>query len=186
LKLLVGLGNPGREYRETRHNVGYWLIDRVAASHRLSLRRHECCAKVGRGSVLGVPAVVAEPLTFMNRSGSAVRCLLDRYGLRAADLVVVHDDLDIPVGCYRVKRAGGDAGHKGVHSIIEELGTGEFLRLRIGVGRPPAEEDAAAYVLNPFTDAERAEVCRAIEEAMDALGALLAGVQAAGSAGGDL
>jgi len=115
----------------------------------------------------------------MNRSGWAVRCLLERYGLMAADLVVSHDDLDIPVGRFRVKRAGGDAGHRGVHSIIEELGTGEFTRLRIGIGRPSEGEDATTYVLSPFTEVERGEVRRAIEEAIDELEVLLAGSELA-------
>lgn len=173
LRLLVGLGNPGRRYTATKHNVGYWLIDRVAASHQLRLRRQECWAKVARGSIFGIPAIVAKPLTFMNSSGSAVHCLLEKYGLTASGLVLVHDDVDIPIGQYRVKRRGGDAGHLGVRSVIEELGTGEFTRLRIGVGRPSPGEDAAAYVLSPFASPEREEVGRAIEAAIGALAELL-------------
>lgn len=183
MKLLVGLGNPGRDYRDTKHNVGYWLIDRIAFSHRLRLCRHECRALVGTGSIFGTPAVVAKPLAFMNCSGPAVRCLVDRYELVPADLILFHDDVDIPVGSYRVKRAGGDAGHRGVRSVIEEVGTGEFTRLRIGVGRPPAGEDAATYVLSPFANSERGEVCQAIEAAIDALSALLASTRPPDGAG---
>jgi len=173
LRLLVGLGNPGRQYRDTKHNVGYWLIDRIVASHELRLRRHECWARVARVSIFDIPAIVAKPLTFMNSSGLAVRCLVEKYGLTAAELVLVHDDVDIPVGRYRVKRRGGDAGHLGVRSVIQELGTGEFTRLRIGVGRPPLGGDAVAYVLSPFAEPQREEVGRAIEEAMGALAELL-------------
>ncbi len=178
MKLLVGLGNPGREYSETRHNVGFWLVDRVASSHKISTRRQECCARVGRGVLFGIPILIAKPSTFMNRSGRAVRCLLDHYGLTPSHLVVAHADLDIPVGRYRVKKAGGDAGHRGVQSIIAELETGEFTRVRLGIGRPPEGEDPTDYVLSPFTQAQRTEVCKAIEEVVGALEPVLAGTNA--------
>ncbi len=161
--LIVGLGNPGTEYALTRHNLGFWAVDSMARTHRIPMNDWKHHAVMGRGSLRGWKCVLAKPQTFMNASGRAVRTILRAEGLVPEDLLVIHDDMDIALGRVKRKEAGGDAGHNGIRSIIESLGTNAFSRLRVGLGRPPRGADGADWVLKPF----RAHELEAAESAVD-------------------
>jgi PTH1 family peptidyl-tRNA hydrolase len=179
VKLVVGLGNPGARYAATRHNVGFRVVEAFAAAHQIRLRPAGEHA-VGRGILAGETLWVVEPLGYMNRSGSAVRAMLDETSGEPGVLLVVYDDLDLPLGQLRFKRAGGHGGHNGVRSIIESLGTDAFLRLKVGIGRPPEGRDPVQYVLEPFLPEEEAAMGPAVERARDAIDAALTeGVNAA-------
>lgn len=150
-KVLVGLGNPGPKYAKTRHNTGFMVIDRVAAHLSVHLKPWRRLALVAESEIDGVPLVLAKPMTYMNRSGEAVKPLLEAYGAGPEDLVVVYDDIDLEQGTLRIRPSGGSGGHRGVASIIEALGTEEFGRIRVGLGRPPLKDfDAAEFVLQNF------------------------------------
>jgi PTH1 family peptidyl-tRNA hydrolase len=151
LYLIVGLGNPGAEYAAHRHNVGFQCVDRLAAAHGLTFDRLLHRARIASGLVAGRRVVLARPLTFMNRSGQAVGPLVHWYKLPLDRLLVIYDDLDLPLGTIRLRPAGSSGGHKGLDSIIQALGSQEFPRLRVGIGRPPADRDPADYVLHDFT-----------------------------------
>jgi PTH1 family peptidyl-tRNA hydrolase len=154
-KLVVGLGNPGQEYAGNRHNVGFQCLDRLAQAHGLEFTRLQHKAMVALGQIKGVKVVLARPLTYMNLSGQAVGPLVRWYKVSLADLLVIYDDLDLPLGAIRLRPGGGAGGHKGMLSIIAALGTEDFPRLRVGIGRP-AHGDAVDYVLSDFTAAEQA------------------------------
>jgi len=155
---IVGLGNPGRAYAWTRHNLGFLVVDRLAQEAGISVNRIECDALIGRGRIAGAAVLLVKPQTFMNRSGKAVACLLSTYGLRPADVVVVVDDLTLPLGTLRWRRRGRAGGHNGLKSIIEEIGTTDFPRLRLGIrpDRPPA--DTVEFVLSEISPEERPTV----------------------------
>jgi PTH1 family peptidyl-tRNA hydrolase len=150
VKLIVGLGNPGPHYAQNRHNVGYQCIERLAQRHGLPLGRVMFKAVVTSGRIAGVKTGLARPLTFMNLSGQAVRPLLRWYRIALADLLVIYDDLDLPLGRMRLRQQGGSGGHKGIRSIIEALGTQDFPRLRVGIGRP-VHGEPPDHVLSDFT-----------------------------------
>ncbi len=166
--LIVGLGNPGREYRETRHNVGFMLVDELARANNLAISRMQARALVAQGEIGGQKVILAKPQTFMNLSGQAVSGLLRFYKVPLDHLLVAHDDLDLPLGTIRIRPGGGSAGQKGLASTIERLGTQEFPRLRLGIGRPPGRMDAADYVLQPFSSGERATLKTVLERAAEA------------------
>ncbi len=170
MKLIVGLGNPGREYRETRHNVGFLVVDELARRHRLELTRGP--SQVPETLVAkrygAAPLLVAKPLTFMNRSGDAVAALMRYYAVGAADLLVVVDEAALPFGRLRARMRGSAGGHNGLKSMIERLGTAEFARLRLGVGRGDLRRDLADHVLATFEPGERAELDAFITRAADA------------------
>lgn len=171
MKLIVGLGNPGAQYARSRHNVGFRVVDRFAQRHRLQFDIHESNALVGRGRVAGQAVAVAKPRTFMNRSGEAVAPLVRRYTESADELMVVYDDVDLPVGKVRI-RAGGSAGtHNGMKSILASLETDAFPRLRFGIRglSHTRDQDLADYVLDEFDSEEEALVIEAVERAADAL-----------------
>lgn len=168
MRLLVGLGNPGPEYAETRHNAGFWVVEAVAAGAGLKFRRQGMAAKA-QGFVAGREVILAKPQAFMNRSGPVVAELIDGLGLDLHDVIVIHDDLDLDPGRVRFKTRGGHGGHNGVLSIINTLGTDRFARLKLGVGRPPAGEEAADYVLAPVLAGERAVLDEGVEQAALAL-----------------
>jgi PTH1 family peptidyl-tRNA hydrolase len=153
--MIVGLGNPGGEYRETRHNIGFMVVDRMAEKHGIKLSRVQNKAIIGSGIVAGVKIILVKPQTFMNLSGQAVNALVRFYKIQLPDLIVAHDDVDLPFGSIRMRPGGGSAGQKGIASIINLMGTQEFARLRMGVGRPPGRMDAAAYVLQSFPSSEQ-------------------------------
>jgi len=153
VKLIVGLGNPGPPYARNRHNVGYQCVERVAQRHGLTSGKVMFKAYITAGQIAGTKVVLARPLTFMNLSGQAVRPLLRWYHVALPDLLVIYDDLDLPLGKVRLRRRGGSGGHKGMYSIIEALGTEDFPRLRIGIGRP-VHGEPQDYVLSNFTPDE--------------------------------
>ena len=172
-RLIVGLGNPGAQYARHRHNVGFTAVDRFAERHGFRFGKPQVGALVAEGSFAGQPLVLAKPQTFMNRSGAAVRPLLRRYARGPGDLVVIYDELDLPLGRLRLRKEGSAGGHNGMRDIITALGTQQFARLRLGVGRPPGGEDPAEYVLRPFTPDERPVVEGMLDDAVAALELLL-------------
>lgn len=171
--VIIGLGNPGRRYRHHRHNIGYDVIDALATRHDIAVRRWASGAVYGAGRVGTHMVLLAKPQTFMNASGEAVVPLVRRHLRRHELLVVVHDDIDLPLGRLRLKDHGGDAGHRGIRSITQCLQSDKYLRLRLGVGRPPRKEDVIDYVLSPFssqeTDARQAMIDEAVERLEDLL-----------------
>ena len=173
--LVVGLGNPGEEYSATRHNAGFLLVQRVARARGVELRGRAFKSRTGvlRGGAEDV--LLALPQTYMNRSGVAVREILAGREIPAGRLVVVYDDLDIPLGEIRVRKKGSPGTHKGMISIVSEVRTREFPRVRIGIGPLPGARDAADYVLTPFGRSERPLLERSLEEAEAALDLILAG-----------
>jgi peptidyl-tRNA hydrolase, PTH1 family len=166
--LLVGLGNPGREYRETRHNVGFQAVDQLCASFGIKLSRLQSKALIGTGLWQGCKIVLVKPQTFMNLSGQAVTSLLRFYKVPLSQLLVFHDDIDLPVGTLRIRPGGGSAGQRGLASIIEQLGTQDFPRMRIGVGRPPGQMVAADYVLQNFSSADLEIISVVLPRSVDA------------------
>lgn len=166
--LIVGLGNPGREYRENRHNIGFMLIDRLAARLSARMRRMQSKALLGSIAYGDAKVILAKPQTFMNLSGQAVQGLCHFYKLPLSNLIVAHDDLDLPFGTLRIRPGGGAGGQKGIKSTIERLGTPDFPRLRLGIGRPPGRMDAAAYVLQDFAKGEEQLLSETLDRAADA------------------
>lgn len=180
MKLIVGLGNPGRRYRGTRHNVGWEILARLADRAGIRVDEDEGFAEVGRGTIGTQRVLLARPVTYMNVSGEAVRDLRRRHRLRPQDILVIVDDIDLPLGRLRLRAGGSAGGHNGLRSVIEALGTTEFPRLRVGIGRPPLGVDPAEFVLTRFTDGEAAAVQKSIERAVEAVEmAVTAGVAAA-------
>ncbi len=171
--LVVGLGNPGREYQRTRHNVGFLAVDALARHWGLAFSRQRSRAEVAEGSVCGRPVILAKPQTYMNHSGDAVRPLLTRSNLTPSDLLVIYDEMDLPFGRLRLRERGSAGGHRGLQSIIDQLGTDAFARLRIGVGRPPPGVDPIDYVLTRFTASEAAELPRIFERVIEGVEILL-------------
>ncbi|OZC67113.1 aminoacyl-tRNA hydrolase [Rhodococcus sp. 15-725-2-2b] len=179
--LIVGLGNPGPQYEKTRHNVGFMVADALAGRIGSAFSSHKKSnsdivqARLGSRSV-----VIAKPRTFMNLSGQPVAALARFFSIEPANIVVVHDELDIDFGALRLKLGGGEGGHNGLRSISQHLSTKDYLRVRVGVGRPPGRMDPASFVLKPFSAAERKDLGVVVEEAADAAELLLsAGLEAA-------
>lgn len=167
--LIVGLGNPGREYRLTRHNIGFMQVDAVAEELGIRFTRMESKALVTRGDYQGQRILLAKPQTYMNLSGQAVSGLVRFYKIHLDNLLVVYDEVDLPLGTLRIKPKGGSAGHKGMKSIMERLGTQDFARLRLGVDRPPGRMEAAAHVLQEFTPHEQEIVQEILGRGRDAI-----------------
>jgi PTH1 family peptidyl-tRNA hydrolase len=172
--LVAGLGNPGPEYAGTRHNVGFSVVERLAEESRAAFRAGPGRARVAPVRLAGTPVLLLEPLAFMNLSGEPVVACLSALRLPAERLLVVHDDLDLPLGRVKVVAEAGAAGHRGVASIQAILGTTAFPRIRIGIGRPEESEDAADRVLSPFTEAEGPIVAEALGRAAAAVRSLIA------------
>lgn len=171
--LVVGLGNPERRYERTKHNVGFLVIDRLADRVRASVTRKELGALVERAPVAGLPAVLAKPQSYMNLSGQPVASLRGFYKVPVEAIVVVHDDLDIPFGDVRVKLGGGHGGHNGLRDIQARLGGNNFVRVRVGIGRPPAGWDVAEYVLSKWSAAEEVGLDQLVNIAADAVESVL-------------
>ncbi len=163
--LVLGLGNPGPQYHFTRHNIGFLAADFIAEKHGLSLKQHDCRALYGAGKVNGIPVLLAKPMTYMNESGLAAKALLSKFNIPLEKLVVLHDEIDLPFGKIKLKQSGGDAGQKGVRSIIQRLAENRFTRIRLGVGRPPHRDDIVDYVLSPFEDGETDTLNEVMEQA---------------------
>ena len=172
--LVVGLGNPGPEYAATRHNIGFHVVDVLAAragGGRFS--RHRTNADVLEGRLAGRRVVLAKPRTYVNLSGGPVAGLARYFSVPVADIIVVHDELDLGFGVVRLKRGGGEGGHNGLRSVSQSLGSKDYLRVRFGIGRPPGRQDPADYVLKRFSATEAKELDLAIDLAADAAEALL-------------
>jgi peptidyl-tRNA hydrolase, PTH1 family len=171
--LLIGLGNPGFKYKNMRHNIGFQVVDILSQRWRIFLNRQTCSSLWGRGEFQGHNILLAQPETYMNLSGRAVFRLMSFFELTAADLLVIHDDLDLPLGRLKFTAKGGAGGHRGIASIINTLHTLEFLRLKVGIGRPQYGETVEHYVLSPFYPGERDLAATMAERAADAVEAFL-------------
>jgi len=171
--LIVGLGNPGEEYENTPHNLGFMVIDRLAESHSIRVSRKENTSYVGLGETGGKQVALAKPQTYMNLSGPAVRGLLERYELKPDRLIVVYDELDLPWGSMRIRINGSAAGHNGVKSLIGSLGTNEFTRIRIGI-HPGSPVKGEQFVLAPFKRAQKQDVEETVGRAADAVEFIIA------------
>ena len=169
--LIVGLGNPGSDYAATRHNLGFMLIDKLAEDERIVVKRRECNSIVGQGAIEGVVTKLAKQLTFMNLSGGAVSCLLQKVESDepVKQLVVISDDLALPLGKIRIRERGSAGGHNGLKSIIAAIGTDEFIRLRIGIQPEHPLADAKRFVLDTFSKSERAVVTEVLDQSANAI-----------------
>jgi PTH1 family peptidyl-tRNA hydrolase len=168
MKLIVGLGNPGDIYRETRHNIGFSVVKALAKVCKIPLKRERGSFSLsGKGKLGSQNVIMAIPLSFMNLSGTAVAALLKKYKIASRDFLVVADDLDLEFGRLKIRPSGSSAGHRGLNSITGCLGTQEFARLRIGIGRPGAHIEASDYVLSQFNRREKAQLKQVIENACD-------------------
>ena len=177
--LVVGLGNPGPTYAATRHNAGFMVVDLLAARLGAKFKAHRGRADVIEGSLPGpggasVPVVLAKPKCYMNESGGPVASLRGFFKLAVPQIMIVHDELDLPFGTLRLKQGGGPGGHNGVRSVSTSLGSPDYLRVRLGIGRPPGRQDPAAFVLKPFSAAEARELPLFVDRAADAVEAIIA------------
>lgn len=174
MRVIVGLGNPGLRYARTRHNLGFWTVDALSQRWQIPLSKHKFQAKYGEGQVRGERVVLAKPQTFMNRSGQAVADMVNFYQLHLMELMVIYDDLDLPLGALRVKGSGSAGGHRGMANIIDHLKSDEFARVRLGIGQPPPFLGAADYVLQGIDDEETNILEAACLKAADAVDMWLA------------
>lgn len=180
MKLIVGLGNPGRGYANNRHNVGFVCLNHFAKTQGIRFDKKQGKARIGTGEVAESKVIVARPQTYMNLSGQSVSLLVQKFGINLNNLLVIHDDLDLPLGKIRIRQGGGSGGHKGVDSIIACLESQDFPRIRVGIGRPSAigdaeisEADIIAYVLSDFTPEEKQTLTQVIPRVSEAIHCLL-------------
>lgn len=167
--LILGLGNPGPRYELTRHNAGFLVADNLAEKHRIELGRHKYRCQYGEGEVCGVSVMIAKPLTYMNESGKSAKAILSALKINPDQIIVVHDDIDLPLGKVKQKSQGGDGGQLGIRSIAGTLRTREFHRVRVGIGRPEDRDDIVDYVLSSFQEEEMPILNEVIEQAVDAV-----------------
>ena len=167
--MIVGLGNPGDKYKDTRHNTGFLVIEKLAAYHSIKIKEESRLYLAGKGKISGEDVMLAMPVTYMNRSGDGARELMRYYRLLPSDLVLVYDDLDLDAGQIRIKTQGGSGGHNGCASVIAAIGTEDFIRIRVGIGRPEGRVDVVGYVLSKFPRAEVPLIETAVESAVDAV-----------------
>lgn len=163
--LIVGLGNPGKKYAETRHNIGFMTVDDIAKKHNISFDSKQSKAKIAQGTIKGQRVVLAKPQTFMNESGRAVRGITDFFKIPVEQIIVIYDDMDIDLGILRIRPSGGSGGHNGIRSMQNHLGSADFARIRFGLGRPPGKMDPAAYVLRSFKNEENSLVIETMHRA---------------------
>ncbi len=173
LYLVLGLGNPGDAYKNTRHNVGFTVVDALAEEFSVSCEKKKFDALFGRGVIEGAEVILAKPMSYMNRSGLPAGGIMSYFGISGKDMVVIHDDIDLAFGKIKIKEKGGHGGHKGIKSLTDTLGGGEFSRLRIGTGRPEAGRDVADYVLGRFSPDETKVLPEIIRTARDAVVTIL-------------
>ena len=179
MKLIVGLGNPGRGYANNRHNLGFMCLNHFARTQGIRFDKKQGQARIGSGEVAGSKVILAKPQTYMNRSGQSVSRLVNKFNINPDDLIIIHDDLDLPLGTIRIRRSGGSGGHRGIDSIISYLESQDFPRLRIGIGRPItplaeiSENDIIAFVLSDFIPEEKQVVTQVIPRASEAILCLL-------------
>lgn len=171
--LVVGLGNPGPKYEGTRHNVGFEVVELLADAAGASFSEKKWKARIAKGRIAGDDVLILEPQTFMNLSGESVGPALGFYKLGTEALIVVHDEVDLPVGAVKLKKGGGHGGHNGLRSLIQHLPDPDFIRVRIGVGRPPPEWDTADHVLSSFGPADRRQIDEAVKSAAEAVEAVI-------------
>jgi PTH1 family peptidyl-tRNA hydrolase len=167
MKVIVGLGNPGPRYKDTRHNVGFQTLEELARRHPVQRQESRFDAIIAHLQIKQEKVFLLKPLTYMNLSGKAVRALIAYYKIDLRDIIVIYDDMDLPVGNLRIRSAGGTGGHRGMTSLVENLGTREFARIRIGIGRPPHE--AIDWVLGRFSPEEKPLISNAVARAADAV-----------------
>jgi peptidyl-tRNA hydrolase, PTH1 family len=179
MKLIVGLGNPGYLYARHRHNIGFMCVSQLAKQYKIPFDRKQGAARTGIGAISRFQVVLARPQTYMNASGESVHSLMKKLNSAAEDLIVIHDDLDLPVGKIRLRQGGSSGGHRGIESIIQRIGTRDFYRVRVGIGRPESDSDTAkeeaviSYVLSDFTDDEKKIIDETIPKACDAVADIL-------------
>lgn len=166
--MIVGLGNPGEKYRQTRHNIGFLVIDRISRDYGVPLRYHRFDCRYGIGPIAEQAVMLAAPQAFMNRSGPPVLRLLSHYGVSSKDVLIIHDDIDLAFGRLKIKEKGGHGGHNGLKSVMDALGSGEFARLRIGIGRPARGSDVIEHVLGAFSIEEDGMLDAVLARASDA------------------
>lgn len=177
MKLIVGLGNPGRSYANNRHNLGFMCLNHFARTQGIRFDRRQAKARIGTGEVVGNKVVVARPQTYMNESGQSVSALVNRFNINLDELIVIHDDLDLPLGKIRIRHGGGAAGHRGIDSIIDALSSQDFSRIRVGVGRPAVTNgsngitgaDIIAYLLSDFTPDDKQSITQVIPVVSEAI-----------------
>jgi PTH1 family peptidyl-tRNA hydrolase len=169
MKWIVGLGNPGKQYEATRHNAGFMVIDELARRLNISVSANKCKALLGEGRVQGQKVYLLKPQTYMNLSGESARAFIDFYKANLADMILIYDDLDTPLGSIRLRYQGSAGGHNGLKSLIAHVGTQQFQRIRVGIDRPQVGDSIADYVLSPFAKASQPQLQQAIELAADAV-----------------
>ncbi|MDY6864110.1 MAG: aminoacyl-tRNA hydrolase [Thermodesulfobacteriota bacterium] len=169
MKLIVGLGNPGTKYKQNRHNIGFQVLESLAESANINIDKKKFNSIYGEGVVRSEKVFLVKPQTFMNLSGEAVFKVIKYFDIEHKDIIVIHDDIDLDLGRIKIQFDGGDGGHKGIHSIVVEAGTNRFIRIRVGIGRPPLFQDAAFYVLMNFKPEEKEIIKEVIERAKDAV-----------------
>lgn len=169
MKAIIGLGNPGRDYKWTRHNVGFEVINKLAYDYNIDMNKEKYKALTGEGRIGFEKVLLIEPLTYMNLSGESVREFVNFYKLQPEDIIVVCDDINLPVGSIRIRAKGSDGGQKGLRNIIYQLGYDNFTRVRVGVGEKPPQWDLARYVLSKFTEEENTDIIKGITDAGDAV-----------------
>jgi PTH1 family peptidyl-tRNA hydrolase len=186
MKLIVGLGNPGKAYAHNRHNVGFRCLNYFARLHSIRFDHRQCRARAGIGGIRGEKLLLAKPGTFMNLSGNSVACLVHKHNVPLNNLLIIYDDLDLPLGKIRLRQSGGSGGHKGMNSIISALGSEEFPRIRVGIGRPQVDEQSMSedaivnYVLSDFSPQEEAIIKPVIARVAEAIDCFLTqGIEAA-------
>ncbi len=168
MKVVIGLGNPGKKYEDTRHNVGFMAIDKISEKWSIPVQQQKFRALVGEGRINGERALLVKPQTYMNLSGESVADVLRFYKLTPADILVIYDDLDLPTGKLRLREKGSAGGHNGIKSIIQHTGTQVFNRIKIGIDRPQPGRSVSDYVLSPFSAMDRTVIAQAVEAAADA------------------
>jgi PTH1 family peptidyl-tRNA hydrolase len=173
MRLIVGLGNPGTQYEHTRHNVGFMVVDKLADDFGVAVNKNRFDVRYGRGNIEGRTVMLAKPMAFMNRSGWPVQRLSAYFEISTKDLIVIHDDIDLDFGRLKIKEKGGHGGHKGLKSIIDAVGEGEFVRLRVGVGRSGVQHSVSDHVLGPFNADEASLLDAVIVRARDAIVTIL-------------
>jgi len=168
VRLIAGLGNPGKTYKYTRHNAGFMVLDEIAAAYSISFDKNKFDVLYGRGVMEGIDVVLAKPQSFMNRSGQPIRSLASYFKILCEDMLIVHDDIDLTIGRIKIKEKGGHGGHKGIKSLIDAFGNGNFTRLRIGVGRSE-RSSVTDHVLGKFSKDEKMNLDRVISRSRDAV-----------------
>lgn len=176
IQLIVGLGNPGQQYEKTRHNAGFWFVDAIARTHGISLKNEsKFHGEAAKGFIDGQEVWLLKPMTFMNKSGQGIAALARFYKIDAENILIAHDELDLPPGTVRLKKGGGHGGHNGLRDTVAQLGSKEFQRLRLGIGHPGHSSQVSGYVLGKAPSDEQIEIERAVDKALDELSLILSG-----------